>query len=238
MNRRQVVLGLVVVVVLVGVLLVGFALGRSDDDSSGGDVQRAITVTGTGIVKAVPDVADVSLGVSATAKSARAARAAADAEMTRVIAVLKARGIAAADIQTSQVSLSPSFGPRGLRVIGYTATNTVDARIRHLDQAGAIVAATAAAGANEMSGPTLTVSDENAVYERALKAAVANARVHAEAIASASGDTLGELRSATEGSESSPIPLEASAKADSAATPIEAGTLEIQATVTAVFELD
>ena len=134
MNRRQLVLGVVVVVAVLVVLLVGFALGRSGDDAST-DVSRTITATGTGIVKAEPDVADVSLGVSATARTARAARIAADAQMARVLATVKRRGVASADIQTAQVSLSPNYGP-GSRVVGYTATNTVTARIRKLDSAG------------------------------------------------------------------------------------------------------
>ena len=73
MNRRRLVLGAVVVVATVCVLLVGFVLGRIDGDSSEGG-RPTITVTGSGVVKAVPDVAEVNLGVSATARTARAAR--------------------------------------------------------------------------------------------------------------------------------------------------------------------
>ena len=236
MNRRQLVLVAAVAVAAVAVLLVGFALGRSGGDSTD-DGRRAITVTGTGVVKAVPDVAEVSLGVSATARTARAARAASDAQMNSVLTALKARGIVAADIQTSQVSLSPNFGPTGVRVVSYTARNTVTARIRDLDAAGAVIAAAAGAGANEISGPALIVSREKLVYQKALKAAVADARAHAEAIAAASGETVGEMRSASEGSGTVPIAIEAS-KADSSATPIEPGTVEVQANVTATFDVD
>ena len=65
MSRERIVLGVVVAVAAVLLLLGGFALGRLGDDDA--DVSpRAITATGTGTIKAVPDVADVSLGVSAT----------------------------------------------------------------------------------------------------------------------------------------------------------------------------
>ena len=241
MNRRQVVLGVAAVVAVILVLLLGFALGRAGDggDDDAGASPSAITATGTGKVKAVPDVATVNLGVSATAPSSRTARSAADAKLTRVLATLKARGVEPADIQTSQITLTPNFGRNGSTVVGYTATNTVTATLRDLDTAGEIVSAAAGVGANDMSGLTLTVSNENAVYQRALKSAVADARAHAEAIAEASGETLGELRSATEGSENAPIAYESSAKAaDSAATPLEPGTLEVTATVTATFAVD
>jgi uncharacterized protein YggE len=236
--NRKILLGVLVGVSVIAVLLVGFALGRLGDDSPEA-ASRTVTVTGIGKVEAAPDVAEVSLGVSATGKKARAARTAADARMTRVLATLKAQGVEPADIRTAEISLSPNFGRNGSTVVGYTATNTVTATIRKLDSAGAVVAAAAGAGANAISGPSLTVSDETAVYARAVPAAVAPARTHAEAIAEASGDSIGGLRSATEGSENSPVAYEVSAKAaDGTPTPIEPGTIEVTASVTATFELD
>jgi uncharacterized protein YggE len=236
MNRRQVVLGVVVVVAVVLVLVAGFALGRVGGDDGPDASPSAITATGTGKVKAVPDVAEVSLGVSATAATAARARTAADARLARVLATLKARGVQARDIQTAQITLSPNFGRNGSTVVGYTASNSVTATLRSLDTAGGTVAAATAAGANDVGGLTLTVSNQNAVYRRALKAAVADARSHAGAIAEASGETLGDLRSATEGTADQPIPFQSEAKAaDAATTPIEPGTLEITADVTATF---
>jgi uncharacterized protein YggE len=237
-NRNRLLFGGTVALAVVALLLVGFGLGRLGGDAEDGAPARGITVSGTGKVRAAPDVADVGLGVSVTARSAQAARAAADARTARVLAVLERRGIARADIQTSQVTLAPAYGPRGEKVAGFTATNTVTARIRDLDSAGAIVAAAAAAGANEMSGPTFTVADPQAAYQRALKVAVADARSHAEAIAEASGLTLGEVSSVTESGESVPVPIAASAKSDLGATPIEPGTLEIEAHVSATYDVD
>src|SRR5262245_14416693 len=110
MNRGQVVLGVVVALVVVLVLLAGFGLGRLGCADSSGGGAGAITATGTGKVKVVPDVADVSLGVSATARSAREARSTADAQLARVLAALKGRGVDPADIQTSQITLTPNVG--------------------------------------------------------------------------------------------------------------------------------
>jgi len=238
-NRRQLVLGLVVALVVVIVLAVGFGLGRIDGgDNPGDEGSKAVMVTGTGKVKAVPDVAEISVGVSAAAKTAGAARAAADARMARVLRTVKAHGVKPADIQTSDVSLYPTYSQNGSRIVGFKASNTVTATIRDLDEAGAIVTDAAAAGANQLNGPTLTVSDENAVYQRALEAAVADAHAHAEAIAKASGETVGALRTASEGSENTPEPYADRAMAAKAlSAPIERGTLEVTATVTATFEL-
>ena len=73
----------------------------------------------------MPDRAQVSFGVSTDAKTASAALRANAAEMTKVIAAVKAQGIAAADIRTELVSLSPRYSPNGEAVVGYTATNSV-----------------------------------------------------------------------------------------------------------------
>jgi hypothetical protein len=239
-NRRQLVLGLIVLLVVLAAIAAGFALGRigGDDASDGGS--KAVTVTGTGTVKAVPDVARVTVGVTATAKTAGGARSAADARMTRVLATVKAHGVEPPDIQTSDVSLYPTYNRDGSRIVGFKATNSVTVTVRDLDEAGPILTASAAAGANDVGGPTLTVSDEKLVYQRALKAAVADARSHAEAIAEASGETVGALRTASEASENAPEPYAADAMAQKALprTPIRPGTLEVTANVTATFDLE
>ena len=56
--------------------------------------------------------------------------------MTKVIAALKAQGIAAADIRTDVVSLSTRYSSSGDTIVGYTATNSVSATIRVLDEGG------------------------------------------------------------------------------------------------------
>jgi uncharacterized protein YggE len=157
--------------------------------------------------------------------------------MSRVLAALKARGVADADIQTSEVSLSPTFDRTGARVVGYTAANTVTARIRDLDASGEIITAVAGGGANQISGPTLIVSDEKRLYRKALEDAVADARVRAETIARAGGEEVGALRSATEANIGGPMPYELRTS-DSAASPIEPGTVEVKANVTATFDID
>jgi uncharacterized protein YggE len=219
-------------------LLLGIALGRSGrDDRDSGATPRAITVNGTGTVSSVPHEADFTLGVSATAKSASAATSANAAKMTQVIAVLKSNGVAAADIQTAQISLSPNENEAGTKVIDYTVTNSVTVDIRNLGKAGSIIDAAVGAGANQVDGPTLTPTGQKEIYRAALKAAIADAQARAEAIAAAAGEKLGTLQSASETS-TAPIAFNA-AKSDvaAAATPIEPGTVQTEADVTATYNL-
>jgi uncharacterized protein YggE len=134
------------------------------------------------------------------------------------------------------VYLSPRFSDDGGAIVGYTATNSVSVLVRDLAKAGSVVDAAGVAGANEVSGPALTRADQDELYRSAVRAAVANARSKAEAIARAGGVRLGAVSSVVEGSGVAPPEPLARAAADSAgATPIEPGTQEIEASVTVEF---
>ena len=197
--------------------------------------QHSIVVAGLGTVSARPDRAQLSFGVSSDAKSASAALRANGAEMTKMIAALKAQGIAAADLRTDLVSLSPRYSQNGETVVGYTVTNSVSATVRNLAKIGAIIDAAVGAGANQVSGPNLVRSSATALYRVALRAAIADARGKARTIAAASGLHIRRITDVSEGSAApSPMPLTAKASAD-ASTPVETGSSLVEATVTVTF---
>jgi uncharacterized protein YggE len=221
--------------VLAAAALAGVA--RPDAAASAqADTPAGITVTGTGSVRTVPDRASFSFGVETQAATARAALTANSAESKRVLDALRAAGIAAADLQTSQVSLSPRTGERGNEIVGYTAFTTVTATLRDLARVGAIVDAAVDAGANTVSGPALTRGDTTAQYRQALRAAFTDAREKAEVLATASGKTLGAVTAVVEGGGSGPLPI---AARDSAAGAVEIapGTQSVDAAVSVTFAL-
>lgn len=195
---------------------------------------RSITATGLGSVTTVPDRAHFSFGVQAQARAASQALEAAAAQLTRVVAALRSAGVAQADIQTEQISLSPRTSEDGAQIVGYLAVSSVSVRVRNLDRAGPVVDAAVGAGANQVFGPSLTRSDQNAVYRGALRAAYADARAKAQTLADAAGVTLGPMTAAVEGGGSVPMPLAAGRAEDAKAT-VEPGTQEIQASVTVTF---
>jgi uncharacterized protein len=220
-------------------LVVAFAgVGRPERASSSAvDTSvRTITVNGSGIVTSVPDRAQFSFGVTTTAKTASAALTANSADMTRVIDALKTHGIADADVQTAQVSLSANYNTAGTTVTGYTATNTVTALIRHLDQAGPIIDAAVSAGANQVNGPNLTATDQQTLYQQALKAAVADARTRAATIATAANATLGPVQTVTE-TTTTPVTTASGAKTPAPTTPIQPGTIQTEADITATYNI-
>jgi uncharacterized protein len=222
---------------LIGVVAVALLAGAAGAGGTTAAVTpHSIVVTGNGSVATVPDRAQLSFGVSSEAKTASAALRANAAEMTKVIATIKAQGIAAADIRTELVSLSPRYTQNGEGIVGYTATNSVGVTLRNLDKTGGVIDAAVDAGANQVSGPNLVRSDQSALYRAALRVAIANARAKARTIARASGLAL---RRITDVSESGgPTPVADTAKVGAApSTPIEPGTQLVEATVTVTFSV-
>lgn len=223
-------------------LVVAFA-GVGLPDGARGDTAptqstHAITVGGTGSVRAVPNRAQFSFGVTTQGTTAARALDSNAGLARRVIAALKAEGVASDDLQTESVFVGPRYSDDGSTIVGYTATNSVSAMSRDLARAGALIDAAVAAGANQVSGPSLTRSDQTELYRTALREAVADARSKAEAIAAAGGLQLGEIRSVVEGSSAPPPePLARGATLDAEATPIEPGTQTIEAVVTVEFAL-
>jgi uncharacterized protein YggE len=201
------------------------------DAPSGG-----ITVLGTGSTNVTPDRASFAFGTVSQAATANAALAASSQSVARVIAALKKAGVTQADLQTSDVSLSPRMNDSGNEIVGYTASNTVTATIRKLGDAGDVVDAAVGAGANQVYGPNLLASDQDAAYRNALKEAVAQARTKAETLAAASNSTLGKITAIVEGGGSMPMPMAVGAAKDSS-VPIEPGTQQIEATVSVTFAI-
>jgi uncharacterized protein YggE len=203
-----------------------------DAPAAAGDPGNGITVQGSGTVSSTPDRAQISFGVETRAATAKAALNGNAAEMRKVIAAIKAGG--AIDVQTQSVSLQPQYAEGG-GVQGYVAQNTVSATIRDLAKAGAVIDAAVEAGANQIYGPSLSRGDQTELYRQALRAAVADARTRAQALAAAANLTLGRVTQVVEGG-SAPSPVFSTAKAvDEGGTPIEAGTQEIVASVQVTF---
>ncbi|HEX4525209.1 MAG TPA: SIMPL domain-containing protein [Gaiellaceae bacterium] len=217
------------------VAMAAFA-GVGRPEAARGDVAPpdTVTTTGHGVVTVVPDEASVTAGVHTQAASASEALSQNAKLMNAVVAAMKAAG--GSDLQTQQVSLYPQTNEQG-QVTGYVADNSVSATAK-IAAAGALVDAAVAAGANTVSGPSLSASGRDARYRDALGKAVEDARAKAEALAKAGGFGVGQVSSVTEESASAPVPVFQAAVAKSDATPIEPGTQDVTADVTVTFRIN
>jgi len=209
------------------------ALSQTEDERQ----PHTISVSGSGRVSARPDVAVVTLGVQTEAEEASAALSQNNERMQRLIDGLKEAGVAAEDIQTRSIQLWPRYEdarPEGQpQVVGYTASNTVEVRVRDLDVLGRLLDNAVQAGGNRIEGLRFEVSDPSRVLDRAREAAWSDAEHKATQMAELAGVALGPVISISETSRT-PGPIVREELERAAAVPVKPGskTLEVNVQVT------
>lgn len=200
-----------------------------------------ITSRGLGTVSRAPDTATVVLGVQTRGQSAKGALDANNARATALINVLKSKGVAAADLQTSQLSVNPTQDPATGRITGYEVTNQVTATLRDIGAAGGLIdaAGEAAGDAVRVQQLSFSIDDDSAARAQARADAVRQAQAHAKQMADAAGVRLGGIISMTEVQVNPPSPFgrDRASVAD-AAVPVEPGAQELTVMVDIVYAID
>ena len=215
--------------------------------------RRTISVTGTGKVSAAPDVADINVGVVTQATEAAAALSANTEAMTAIIALLKERGVAEKDIQTTSINIQPRYTQPNRnpqqgapdfvpRIAGYDVTNSVQITARDIKKLGTILDAVVKSGANQMNGISFRVSEPEKLLDLARKQAMNDAHRKAQQLAGESGVVVGLPISIQEmGGYAPPMPKFGGARmammAEAAPVPVAAGEQELAVSVSVVYEL-
>ncbi len=204
-----------------------------------------LDISATGEVTRVPDVAIISTGVVTRAPTATGAIRQNAARMERVRSALRQAGVADKDIQTSSLSLNPEYHyeqNKAPRLTGYQASNQVSVRFRDIGDTGKILDALVAEGANQISGPSLTIDKPEEALDEARLKAIANGRARADLYARALGMRVVRLLSVSEGGGYAvPPPMPMYARAEAASmdeqTKIDPGEQKVQVGVNMSFEL-
>src|SRR5580700_11634185 len=176
------------------------ALERLTDISN----DRWVEVSGEGSVSAAPDFARVTLGVTSTGKTAGEAMAANAKAANALVSLIKSEGVAPADIQTSEVSISPMFSQpapgqkTAPTITGYSVSNNVTVMVRDIPRLGSLLDKAVTAGANSIYGAGFGHNDPSALLDSARTVAVADARRKADIYATAAGARIGRLMVLTE----------------------------------------
>ena len=227
-----------------------------------------LTVSGEGKVLQAPDVALFTAGVTTTGKTAAEALTANSAAMARVIAELRRAGIAERDIQTSNLSVEPVYSDPNReaamaarfsgepymapppdasvpRIVSYRASNSVSVRHRNLESFGRVIDTLAAAGANQINGPSFTLDNPDPALDEARVQAVRQVRARAELYARAAGLRVVRILSLSEGGGYYSAPPVVFARGVVAGAPppppppapVQPGELQMTVSVSALFEL-
>jgi len=222
--------------VVLASLWVGGAMAESPEGGR-------LTVVGEGIADAVPDMATITLGVTAESKTAADALRQTSVATAEVLRLLADSGVGPRDMQTSNLSLSPIWdnssslgGERGIN--RYQANNTVVVRVRELDGLGKILDAVVDQGANTFNGLSFGLQDPGPAQDAARQAAVAEALRKAALYAKAAGLVLGPVLELSESGASAPQPMAMERMVSFAdSVPVTQGEVSLQASVTMVFAL-
>jgi uncharacterized protein YggE len=204
---------------------------------------RTVSVFGDASLAAPNDTAGLSFRVTTRAKRAADALNRNSVRMRRVIAAIKAQGIAARDIETSRVSLSRvriKVGKHKHRHV-YRATNGVHVTVHKIGKTGTVIQAAVNAGATSFSGVEFSSSKSEDLYREALGRAFDEARAKAEELADRAGATLGPALTISEGPPEFDTCCSNQQNATSGNTkapPIKPGTTTVFAEVTVTFALE
>lgn len=216
---------------------------------SSGQVNQTIAGTRldlnvSGEVTRVPDLANISAGVVTRAATAAAALQDNATRMDRVIAALKRAGVADRDIQTSSISLNAEYRypeNQAPQLTGYTASNQVTIHFRDIRASGKILDALVAEGANQISGPNMTLEHPEQALDEARSKAVAAGRARADLYARSLGMRVVRVVSISESggyyAPPPPPPAPMMAAAERSYTKIEPGEQKLQVSLSMVFEL-
>jgi len=231
-------------------------------DISPSRTEHVITVSGHGEVYASPDIAEIYFTLRSEGKTVKEAQDKVTKSEKKALDVLKANSVEDKDIKTENISFNPKyeyvygetslpcseFGcpPRpGKNVVtGYEAYETINVKIRNIDDTGKITGELGTAGVSQLNGPNFAIDNEDDLKADARGKAIAEAKKKAQVLARDLGVSLGGVVSFNEnGGNIYPVMYDSMsvvgmAKAESAPTPqVPQGENTISSDVTITYEI-
>lgn len=204
-----------------------------------------IQVTGQAAVSETPDRVYIDIGVTTQARKSEAAAAQNATRLAEVITAVKGAAGPGAQLTTTEYSVNPDYNyPREggtPSLVGYTVSNVVRVRLDDLRKIGPVIDAATQAGSNNVRDIRFALRDEAAPRSEALREAALNARRDAEALAGALGLRVVRVLAVDDegGGVRQPLVYGQAMKMAVAAapTPVQAGTLDVNATINLTVEV-
>ncbi len=237
-----------VLVVLLMIWLVIPTAAHARDDAQ---QVPSVTVMGQGATALPPDTAFVSIGVETAAKSVAEAQRQNRSLMHKVAERLRGLHIDQERIQTASFTVSPQYKPPPKRpadqppippeIVGYLVSNSLTVEVRNIENVGAVIEESLAAGANQFHGLRWALRNEQQAKLGALKEAATRAREKAAALSEPLKVKLVRLLSATE--ESRVVQSVRRTRSimamdeGSGEMPVFSGEIKVEATVTLIYEI-
>jgi uncharacterized protein YggE len=162
-------------------LTVSSALAAGDCDGS-----RTIQVSGSAVVKVIPDLVTIQLGVTSNAATPQGVYDQNTAAMKRTVAAIRGLGVAEKDISTDYYIIHPVYQDyNDLEIKGYRINNTVIVNLKDVSKVSQVLAAALSAGANEVVDVQFKTSQLRQYRDQARELAMKAAQEKARDMASA-----------------------------------------------------
>jgi len=250
------------VLLSIGILLAVFLLGktitefRSNANIGGEYPSRTISVSGTGEVTTIPDVAVFNFDVREDGNTVEDAQKVATTKINNIIGILEKSGIEEDDIKTTSYNVNPVYewvasescinrfdcNDREQQIKGYEVSQSTKVKIKDMELAGELISSVGSLGVSYISGLQFVIDEDKDYQEEARDLAIADAKEKAEKRAESLGVKLGDLVSFYEENQGGyPEPMYNrevfSLSSDMAAPKLSPGNQEITSKITIVFEI-
>ncbi|NVN96852.1 SIMPL domain-containing protein [Candidatus Nomurabacteria bacterium] len=254
LNVKKISISVFILIIIISCYFVVKTVNEVKNSNDINKQVNTITVSGTGEMLAVSDIASLTVNLNKEGKTAKEAQDLLNTEITKVLTYLKGQLIADKDIKSEYGGLNPKYSyeqpacysypcpTKDPKIIGYTATQTITIKVRVVDSASEIRTGLAGVGVTDISGPTFSIDDEEGFKDQARSKAILDAKEKAKVLAKDLGVRLGHVVSFNENSGGG-YPIYAKAMmADSAMGSAPAPTLpkgenKITSNVTVTYEI-
>jgi uncharacterized protein YggE len=176
-----------------------------------------VTLTGSGEVVAIPDVASFTYTISKVSETVTTAQEMATKQNNDILQLLKENGVDEKDIKTISYNIFPKYEWRvepcfpgmicrgGENVlIGQEVSQTVQVKVRDTAKAGQILSMIGQREVANLSGLQFTIDDESVLRSEAREKAIADAKQKAEVLAKQLGVKIKRVVSFSEDDFSNP----------------------------------
>lgn len=202
---------------------------------------HSISVNGHGEVHVAPGRYVFHLGISQRSADVPKANAAVDLSAGKVVRAARRAGLALTDIRSTQVTISPVYNPKagpGEPQV-FEVTRNITLTLRDPTRYADLVEGLIKAGVNRIARVEAEPADRQELADKALAAAVADARRKAKVIADGLGVKLGPALSLDEQGYQGPRPVVMNAvRSADRKGGYEPGRITVNASVSARFATD
>lgn len=190
---------IIIPLVLIGILLLGAcqlvpqASNQAADATSGA---RTITVTGSGEVILVPDLAYINVGIHTEAEDVTSAVNSNNSQARAIKEAMVSMGVEEKDIQTSNFnvySMNRYDDMGNIAGTNYAVDNTLYIIVRDMPRLSEILDAALGAGANQIYGISFDIANRADAMAQARDLAIKDAEEKALSIANTAGVQLGQV---------------------------------------------